>query len=72
MNADVLSCLPLPVEPKEVPIREELVMLMENLQISPVTVTQVKRWTDLDPVLSTVRKFVQQGWPRSVSPDLHP
>ena len=47
-------------------------MLMESLQISPVTVTQVKRWTDFDPVLSTVRKFVQQGWPRSVSPDLHP
>ena len=71
-NADVLSRLPLPVEPKEVPIPEELVMLMESLWISPVTVTQVKRWTDLDPVLSTVRKFVQQGWPRSVSPDLHP
>ena len=71
-NANVLSRLPVPVEPKEVPILEELVMLMESLQISPVTVTQIKKWTDFDPVLSTVRKFVQQGWPRTVSPNLHP
>ena len=51
---------------------EELVLLLESLEISTVTVAQIKRWTDHDPVLAKVRKFVQQGWPRSVSPELQP
>ena len=37
MNADVFSCLPLPVQPKEVPTLEKLVFLIEGLEISPVT-----------------------------------
>ena len=61
MNADVFSCLPLPVQPKEVPTPEKLVLLIEGLDISPVTLPQIKNWTDHDPVLATVRKFVQQG-----------
>ena len=72
MNADVFSRLPLPVQPKEVPTPEELVFLIEGLEISPVTLPQIKNWTDHDPVLATVRKFVQQGWPRSVDPEFHP
>ena len=71
MNADVFSRLPLPVQPKEVPTPEELVFLIEGLQLSPVTLPQIKNWTNHDPVLATVRKFVQQGWPRSVDPELH-
>ena len=51
---------------------EELVLLLERLEISTVTVTQIKRWTDHDPVLVKVQKFVQQGWPRSVDPELQP
>ena len=38
---------------------------------SPVTLPQIKNWTDHDPVLATIRKFVQQGWPRSVNPEFH-
>ncbi len=72
MNADVFSRLPLPVQPKEVPTPEELVFLIEGLEISPVTLPQIKNWTDHDSVLATVRKFVQQGWPRSVDPEFHP
>jgi len=33
-NADVFSRLPLPVQPAEIPMPEELVFLLENLQIS--------------------------------------
>ena len=72
MHAGVFSRLPLPVQPKEVPTPEELVLLIENLEISPITLTQIKNWTDHNPVLATIRKFVQQGWPRSVNPEFHP
>ena len=53
-NADVFSHLPLPVQPKEVPMPEELVLLLESLEISTITVTQIKHWTDHDPVLAKV------------------
>ena len=71
-NADVLSCLPLPEQPNEVPLPEELVFLMESLEISPITVKQIKILTDQDPVLATVRRFVKQGWPKSVQPEFRP
>ena len=59
-NADVFSRLPLPIQPKEVPMPEESV---ENLEISPVTVKQIKTWTDHGLILATVRRFIKQGWP---------
>ena len=46
----MFSRLPLPVQPKEVPMPEELVLLLESLEISTMTVTQIKRWTDHDPI----------------------
>ena len=57
-NADVLSRLPLPESPGEVPLPGETILLMESLQMSPVTAVQIKSWTDRDPVLSRVCKFV--------------
>ena len=71
-NADVFSRLPLSVQPKEVPMPQELVYLLEGLEISPVTVNQIRTWTDRDPVLAKVRRFVQQGWPRTVDLELQP
>ena len=65
-NADIFSRLPLPVQPNDVPLPEELVFLMECLEISPVTLMQIKFWTDQDPILATVWRFVKQGWPKSV------
>ena len=53
-NPDMFSRLPLPEQPKEVPLPEELVFLMESLEISPITVKQIKVLTDQDPVLATV------------------
>ena len=41
-NADVLSRLPLPDHPTSVPQPQETVLLMETLQMSPVTSKQIK------------------------------
>jgi len=71
-NADGVSRLPLPVQPREVPMPQELVYLLEGLEISPVTVDQIRSWTDRDPVLSKVRRFVQHGWPRTFDSVLQP
>ena len=61
-NADMLSRLPLPVSPTEVPVPGEMIMLMDMLNSLPVTSHQIKIWTDHDPVLSKVRDFVLKGW----------
>ena len=71
-NADVFSCLPLPVQPKEVPMPKEQVLLLESLEILIVTVTQIKHWTDHDAVLTTVCQFVCNGWHKSVRSELQP
>ena len=68
-NAGMFSHLPLPVQPNEVPLPEELVFLMECLEISPVT---VKLLTDQDPIVATVQRFVKQGWPKLVQLEFHP
>ena len=60
-NADVFSRLPLSVQPQEVPTPQESVYLLEGLKISPVTVDQIRLWTDRNPVLSKVCRFVQHG-----------
>ena len=61
-NADVLSRLPLPESINSVPHPGETILLMENLQTSPVDAKQICQWTDRDPVLSKVRRLVQKGW----------
>ena len=37
-------------------------LLLETLQESPISATQIKRWTDRDPVLSRVITLVEKGW----------
>ena len=71
-NADVLSRLPLSEQAGEVPVPEELVLLMEGLQNSPVKADQIKMWTSHDPTLSTVKKFVLQGWLDTKDPNIQP
>ncbi len=61
-NADLLSRLPLPVEPAEVPLPDETVLLLESIEASPVSAAQIKTLVDRDPVLSRVRDSVRQGW----------
>ena len=74
-NADALSRLPLPTPEAEVPVPAEVVQLLEHLDASPVTSSQIRRWTDSDPVLSKVRDLVLTGWPEeglAVDPELLP
>ena len=71
-NADTLSRLPLPEKPSEVPLPGETILLMDTLHGSPVSATQIKHWTDRDPLLSLVRKLVLQGWQHTVEEKLRP
>ena len=61
-NADMLSRLPLPDSPTEVPIPGDTIMVMDMLHSLPVTARDIKTWTDRDPVLSKIRNFVLKGW----------
>ena len=71
-NADALSRLPFSEEPVSVTPEPELVLLMEHLADSPVTASDIQRWTKGDKKLSRVFQFVQQGWPSNGDPDLEP
>ena len=68
-NADALSRLPLQEIPAEVELPPELVLLVEHLGESPVTVKDIATWTRRDPVLSKVLQYVLQGWPVSTAED---
>ena len=61
VNADVLSRLPLLEAPSDVPLPGETVLLLDTLH-GPVTAIQIKHWTDRDPLLSSVRNRILQGW----------
>ena len=37
--------------------------MLEQIDSSPITVSQVRMWTHQDPLLSQVYHFVQNGWP---------
>ena len=41
----------------------DTVLLFECLQVSPLSVSDIRRGTDRDPLLAKVRTFVLQGWP---------
>lgn len=71
-NADLLSRLPLPEAPKEVPIPGETVLSLETLQISPITAKQIKTWTSRDPVLSKVVERALSGWSYTTDDTLAP
>ena len=71
-NADLLSRLPLPETPLEIPVPQETILLMESFQQSPVTASQIKTWTNRDPVLSSVRDLILRGWKESDNPALQP
>ena len=46
---------------------------MEHLDTMPVSATQVRLWTQSDPILSKVLQFVLQGWPEKVAtPEVKP
>ena len=71
-NADALSRLPLPNAPAEVPVEPELVLRLQHLDESPVTVNDIHKWTKRDPLLAQVLQFVEQGWPHKFNSSLAP
>ena len=73
-NADALSRLPLPSCPDIDQPPPEVVLLCQHLDNSPVTAKHVQEGTTNDPLLSTVKQYVLQGWPNSVAsqPALQP
>ena len=64
-TADAVSRLPLPVTRVEPPKPAEVVHLMEYLDTSPVTSSQIRLWTDQDPVLAKVKGWILTGWPKN-------
>lgn len=62
-NADALNRLPLTPPQAEIPRPPELVHLVEHLDSTHLSCTQIRTWSDHDPTLSRVRKWVQGGWP---------
>ena len=54
------------------PLPEEIVLLLETLQLFPITAAQIKTWASQDPVLSKVRDLVLQGWLDTSDPLLLP
>ncbi|XP_062401725.1 LOW QUALITY PROTEIN: uncharacterized protein K02A2.6-like [Sardina pilchardus] len=73
-NADALSRLPLPSRPKATPQEEEVVMLMEHMNGTPVQVKQIRDWTRRDRILSRIQQWMRQGsWPVTCTdPELQP
>ena len=72
-DADCLSRLPLPDHPPDVPIPSEILLAVDKLSQSPVSAKDIQTWTSKDSVLSSVQRFIMNGWPDKVSqPDLLP
>ena len=49
------------------------VLLLDHLNASPLTASQIRTWTSHDPLLSRVLRLVQEGWPDGLEEkDLQP
>ena len=71
-NADVFSRLPLPETPTHIPLPGETIWLLDTLQKTPLTASQIRQLTTQDPLLSRVHKMLLQGWGDSVEEELQP
>lgn len=65
-NADAFSRLPHPDTPSHTDLPPGTVFLLDRLSTVPVSAKQIRMWTERDPVLSQVKRWVMQGWPYSV------
>lgn len=66
--ADGFSRLPLKERQQKVsntPIPEEYVLLLNYISKSPITCSQLAKWTKADPLLSQVMHWVDRGWPNT-------
>ena len=69
-NADGLSRLPVTDHIGTVPLPGDVLLLFQTLQGTPVRADQIRKWTDMDPVLCRVRRNVLSGWVDSTEPEL--
>ena len=60
-KANSLSPLPLQEMPAKIPENGENILVMDHLDCSLVTATDVKRWTQRNAVLSKVAVMIQSG-----------
>lgn len=63
-NADALSRLPRPQTTSSDQLPGDLVHLVKHLSETAVSASQIRTWTNKDPTLSQVRKYLQSGWPQ--------
>ena len=72
-NADALSRLPRAHTTSADRLPGDLVHLIDHLSTTAVNAASIRLWTDKDPLLSRVKKYVSEGWPRSeLSPEFKP
>lgn len=69
-NADALSRLPLPVVPATSTTPPETVLLIENLQVAPVTATEITDWTQRNPLFSRLYRYIRHGWRKQAEAEL--
>ena len=60
-NAGCLSRLPMSQSVPTPPVPGDTIMLLEKMEEFPVNVSQIRTWTNKDPLSSHVKKLVQYG-----------
>ena len=71
-TADALSRLPLDKAPEIVPVCSEWIQLVNTLDATPVTASDISKWTSSDPMFAKVLLYLDCGWPETVETDLKP
>ena len=69
-NADGLSCLPLLDVCQEDATPMELINLIEHLNFTPISVSEIIKWTNREKTLSRVRQLIRLGWPENIDEDV--
>ena len=67
-----MSCLPLPETPNKTTVPAEFVLIVEKLDDAPITAKEIARWTQRDPLMSIVFRYISDGWPDSPMDELRP
>ena len=71
-NAEAMSRLPLREAPQLSHDLPEVVLMMENMDNSPISVHDIAVRTKRDPVMSQVYRYIQEGWPTTCTDELKP
>ena len=72
-NADACSRLPVELaKTLKTPAPADVVLLMQAIDDSPVTVHHFQREIEADPQLVKVSRYIQSGWPKTVEENLRP